>query len=498
MGSGGAGRDRGLQPAGSGYLTGRPEPAPARVHHSHLMASDVDATIAFWRDCFGAVVVADEAMAGSRNVFLDVGGGRLNLYDKAPNHRGPVNHLGVQVADLEATVEKLAAAGWRPGPIKTDGALGYAMVAGPDDLLIEVFRFDDRATPDHLRAYFDLPPAGNAGAQPAAISNSASKSRLASTPVSVPMSPDDDGVLGAGRLSAPASARLAGPTRQPLRPPAADDPVAVARWRQAIHGEWLAGDPPPSACGHSEVVIGGVRCLRAGPDQVDGRHRPLVVYFHGGGYALGSPEVALPITEGLAKSCEVVSVGYRLAPEHPYPAPIDDGSSVVDELAAEGRARPLVLAGDSAGANIALSVALARLASGPSQPIAAMLLLSPHLDHRSRSGAEDRDPLSDVDDRAGAWLNSAFRGRRPADDPAISPLMAELSGLPPTLVQAGTVDASLDDAVRFARMARAAGVDVTLDLWHGLWHTWHYHRELPEAGQALAEAARFTIRQGDR
>ena len=127
----------------------------ARLHHTHLMASDLESTIAFWQAHFGADVVADESMAGSRNVFLDVGGGRINLYDQAPNHRGPVHHLGLQVDDLEATVAKLESEGWQPRPIKTDGPLSYSMVEGPDGVLIEVFHFD-ATTPDHLKPYFGL------------------------------------------------------------------------------------------------------------------------------------------------------------------------------------------------------------------------------------------------------------------------------------------------------------------------------------------------------
>lgn len=126
-----------------------------KLHHAHLMASDIDATIDFWQACFGAEVVADEQMAGSRNVFLEVGGGRLNLYDRAPNQRGAVNHLGVQVEDLSGAVSRLEARGWKPRPIKTDGPLSYAMVEGPDGLLLEIFHFDEQ-TASHLRPYFDL------------------------------------------------------------------------------------------------------------------------------------------------------------------------------------------------------------------------------------------------------------------------------------------------------------------------------------------------------
>lgn len=130
----------------------RPE---AKLHHAHLMASDIDETMRFWREGFGAQVAGDTDMAGSRNVFLDIGGGRLNLYDQAPNQRGPVHHLGVNVADVEATVEKLRSLGYEPRPIKQDGALTYSMVEGPDGLLLEVFHFDD-STPDELKPYFDI------------------------------------------------------------------------------------------------------------------------------------------------------------------------------------------------------------------------------------------------------------------------------------------------------------------------------------------------------
>lgn len=127
----------------------------ARLHHAHLMASDVDATIAFFRDVFGGEVVADRDLAGSRNVLLDIGGGRVNLYDHRPNHRGPVHHLGIQVADLDGAVEQLRTAGYEPRPIKRDGPLSYSMVKGPDGLLFEIFHFDDE-TPADLRPYFDL------------------------------------------------------------------------------------------------------------------------------------------------------------------------------------------------------------------------------------------------------------------------------------------------------------------------------------------------------
>ncbi len=222
----------------------------------------------------------------------------------------------------------------------------------------------------------------------------------------------------------------------------------------------------------------------------------MVIYHHGGGFALGSPEVALPITERLAGFASLVSIDYRLAPEHAYPAAFDDALAVLEEVRAMAVDRPLVLAGDSAGANLALSVALSCVGDdGPG--IAGLVLLSPHLDqgpHDSPPSA-DRvdDPRSDVDDIAAQWLRSAYCGTVDPADPRVSPLRAEPTGLPPTLVQVGTVDAALANAVRFARSARSSDVEVTLDVWDGLWHAWHYHRDLPEADRALAEVGRFIV-----
>ncbi len=303
-------------------------------------------------------------------------------------------------------------------------------------------------------------------------------------------------------LSPQARERLARAAGQPLRPPPPDDHAAVAQWRAEVHTAWLAGDPPAAACGHEPVTIAGVRCLwapgsGAGPDAAgpgDGgplaAEGPLLVYFHGGGYSLGSPEVALPITQRLAAGgVAVVSVDYRLAPEHPWPAAVDDAVTVFRALRQAAPRRPLAVGGDSAGGNLALSVTQrTRLDAGGRGGPAAMVLFSPHLDH----GGPLR-PGDDTDEVGAAWLRTAYCGRANPDDPGISPLRGDLSGLPPTLVQVGTRDELLGQAARFARAARRAGCEVTLDVWDGLWHTWQYHRDLPEADRALAEAAAFVM-----
>lgn len=129
-----------------------------QLHHTHLMAADLDAAVAFYCDVFGGIVVADVDFAGARNVFMAVGGGRLHFYDQPPNHRGPVNHLGMVVDDLEATVADLRQRGFEPRPIKSDPTARYAMVQGPDGVLIEVFEPRAEGLNPVMAAYFGLSP----------------------------------------------------------------------------------------------------------------------------------------------------------------------------------------------------------------------------------------------------------------------------------------------------------------------------------------------------
>jgi catechol 2,3-dioxygenase-like lactoylglutathione lyase family enzyme len=112
------------------------------LHHTHLMASDVDATIAFWRDHFGAVVVFDDEFAGARNVFVRVGQGRLHLYAQTPRHQGPatVHHLVVETDELHELVQRLKATGVSVTDVRELPEASYAMAQGPDGLLLELFQ----------------------------------------------------------------------------------------------------------------------------------------------------------------------------------------------------------------------------------------------------------------------------------------------------------------------------------------------------------------------
>lgn len=114
------------------------------LHHVHLMASDVETTIDFWREHFSAEVMLDVEFAGARNVFLQVGEGRLHLYAQPPKHSGPatVHHLGVETDELEALVARLRAAGVSVTDVRRHPEASYAMAKGPDGLLLELFQPD--------------------------------------------------------------------------------------------------------------------------------------------------------------------------------------------------------------------------------------------------------------------------------------------------------------------------------------------------------------------
>ena len=122
------------------------------LHHVHLMASDVAATIAFWRDHFGADVLFDGDFAGARNVFLKIGEGRLHLYAQPPRHAGSgtVHHLGIETNELVALVAALKSAGVSVTDIRRVPGAAYAMAKGPDDLLLELFQPDPAQVGDRL------------------------------------------------------------------------------------------------------------------------------------------------------------------------------------------------------------------------------------------------------------------------------------------------------------------------------------------------------------
>ena len=231
------------------------------------------------------------------------------------------------------------------------------------------------------------------------------------------------------------------------------------------------------------VTAGGVR-----PDRT-------VLHLHGGGYCVGSPRMMRAWAAHLSAraACRVVVPDYRLAPEHPHPAGLDDARAVMDALLGEGPAASIAVSGDSAGGGLALALVLARRDAGESLP-AGCMLASPWLDlsrdRRAVPGLVRRELLLTP-----GWLEACALAYAPRADwaaPSVSPLLAEHGGLPPLLIQAGSDELLAPDAERLAASASAAATDVTYTKWPGMWHDFALEPGLVAAADsAVAQAAWF-------
>jgi monoterpene epsilon-lactone hydrolase len=251
---------------------------------------------------------------------------------------------------------------------------------------------------------------------------------------------------------------------------------------------------PPSPVGakHRPGSVGGVK-----GDWVSSGGVPAgtLLYLHGGGYFACSPTTHRAITGALAnRGFRVFAADYRLAPEHPFPAAVDDALSVYKALLAEGVSpMTLVIAGDSAGGGLVLATLLAAKAAGLPMPSSA-LLFSPWTDlaatGESLKSNLRRDPMlrgERVFEATGFYVNGAD-----PKNPLISPLYGDLSGLPPLCIQVGDGEVLRDDSVRLADRAKAAGVKVYFKIWKNVPHVWQlFQFFLPEARAAVAEASAF-------
>lgn len=242
--------------------------------------------------------------------------------------------------------------------------------------------------------------------------------------------------------------------------------------------------------------VGGVRGeLVAAPDAATGAG--VVLYLHGGAYCVGSPRTHRSITTRLARltGSPVYAADYRLAPEHPFPAAVDDGVAAYRGLLEAGHpAECITLAGDSAGGGLALATAL-RLRELQLPAPAALVLFSPWVD----LGRPDRGPepagevmvsLPWVDECAAAYLHGAG-----ANEPLASPIHADLRGLPPVMVQVGTDEILLQDSRRLRAALEQAAVAVDYQEYPRRWHVFQSNAGvLADADRALADAARFIQR----
>ena len=226
----------------------------------------------------------------------------------------------------------------------------------------------------------------------------------------------------------------------------------------------------------------------------------VLLFFHGGGYCSGSiVSHRRMVTEaGRAARMRTLAVRYRLAPEHPYPAAHEDAMTAWRFLRGHGiAARDIAVGGDSAGGNLTITLINRLRAAGEEQPACAWLA-SPWTD-LTMSGAsleakDHVDPLIHkpyLEELAGAYAPPPFRRK----DPLISPLFADLTGFPPTLIQVGSSEALLDDSVRFARALGLADVNVMLQVWPHMIHAWMmWNAKLAEGREALVQAGAFMRR----
>jgi epsilon-lactone hydrolase len=264
--------------------------------------------------------------------------------------------------------------------------------------------------------------------------------------------------------------------------------------------EWdlSAANTPLLEGTHTEAgTMGGVTTERVTVGDIKGDD--VIFLVHGGGFTAGSSvthrELAARLS--LASGVHALTFDYRLAPEHPFPAGLDDAVAVYRALIS-GSTRPsqIILFGDSAGANLAVAMLLVLRAHGDPLP-RAVVLTSPWLDlslnGESIETNREIDPLVSREGLQRAvecYLGTSKDARR--TDMLVSPLFADLTGLPPMLIQVGDQEILLSDALRFAEKAEDAGVDVTLEIWPGMWHTWHgWAASLPEAQEAIDTIGTF-------
>jgi epsilon-lactone hydrolase len=256
----------------------------------------------------------------------------------------------------------------------------------------------------------------------------------------------------------------------------------------------LTAIPLPPDVTTSPGILGGVPVLRIDAGGVDTSN--VLLHFHGGVYVLGSARAGAGLAAGLGRSAgaRVISVDYRLAPEHPYPAAIDDAAAVYQALLEHTPGAQIVVSGESAGGGLAIALLLRLKEAGLPLPAAAVVM-SPWADltlsGQSMSGKASVDPSVLTPGGLKIRVPDYLGGADP-ETPDISPIFADLSGLPPMLIQVGSHEILLDDAVRLAANAAAHDVDVRLEVTAEVPHVFQAFAAVLDEGQAaLGNAGQF-------
>ena len=224
----------------------------------------------------------------------------------------------------------------------------------------------------------------------------------------------------------------------------------------------------------------------------------VVLYLHGGGYVIGSPRSHRHLAAAIARSAgtRALLLDYRLAPEHPFPAALEDSVAAYQWLLGQGIApERVVVAGDSAGGGLTVATLLALRDRGLPRP-AGGVCISPWVDLTNSAASyvtrAAADPIVTRDAIEG--LTQAYIGAGDRKAPLVSPLYADLAGLPPLLVHVGSDEVLLDDALGLAERARKAGVDVTVEEWPAMIHVWHWFQPMLEEAERATQAIGAFVR----
>jgi monoterpene epsilon-lactone hydrolase len=264
---------------------------------------------------------------------------------------------------------------------------------------------------------------------------------------------------------------------------------------RAVMASAFSGFPSAGEVSCEPVSAGGVKAEwitagNASPDRV-------IMYLHGGGYVMGSIDTHRELVARLSKAAQArgLALDYRLAPENPFPAAVDDSIAAYRWLIAQGyKPQKIVIAGDSAGGGLTISTLIALRDLAAPMP-AAGVCISPWVDFEaegeSMTSRADRDPLVSRD----MILNIArmYMGESGSlREPLAAPINAYLDDLPPLFIQVGDAETLLDDSTRLADRAKAAGVDVTLQIWEEMPHVWQLAAPtLPEGQEAIDQIGEF-------
>lgn len=254
--------------------------------------------------------------------------------------------------------------------------------------------------------------------------------------------------------------------------------------------------PLPEGVTIASADVGGMTAEWVRADNAN--NDAVILYLHGGGYVIGSPTSHRHLTSAISQACgvEVLALDYRLAPENPFPAAIEDAvAAYIWLLQQDVKCNRIVIAGDSAGGGLTIATLLTLREKGIALP-AAGVCISPWADltNSSERYATTSDPMltkTELDQFAQTYL----QGQDPRN-PFASPLFADLRGLPPLLIQVGTQEHLIGDSIGLEARAKEAGVSVTLEVWEEMIHVWHYfHPMLKEGREAIARIGEFVTAQ---